>query len=129
MQETNESSNGNEPDNSGDAENETVQQKKPNLIGKVLFLFLTALCFAYLYYRLNGAAVREGLTLVTYMSQVFATVNWVPWLFLMIGYSLFYFVIDTLVVTCALNWFVSDIKYKDIMPIRASGLPSLSYKH
>jgi len=38
----------------------------------------------------------------------------------MIGYSLFYFAIDTLVVTKALNWFIADIKYKDIMPIRAS---------
>jgi len=95
-------------------------KKKPNPIGRVIFLALTAACFAYLYYRLNGAAAREGLGLVEYMAQVFATVNWLPWLVLMIGYSLFYFAIDTLVVTKALNWFVADIKYKDIMPIRAS---------
>jgi hypothetical protein len=54
------------------------------------------------------------------MTQVFANVAWVPWLLLMVCYSLFYFVIDTLVVTKALNWFVADIKYKDIAPIRAS---------
>lgn len=95
-------------------------KKKPSPIGRVLFLILTALCFAYLYYRLNGAAAREGLSLIEYMTQVFATVNWIPWLALMICYSLFYFAIDTLVVTKALNWFVADIKYKDIMPIRAS---------
>ncbi|PCI77712.1 MAG: hypothetical protein COB20_07280 [SAR86 cluster bacterium] len=95
-------------------------KKKPSPIGRVLFLILTALCFAYLYYRLNGAAAREGLSLVEYMTQVFATVNWIPWLALMVCYSLFYFAIDTLVVTKALNWFVADIKYKDIMPIRAS---------
>lgn len=95
-------------------------KKKPNPIGRVLFLILTALCFAYLYYRLNGAAAREGLSLVEYMTQVFATVDWIPWLALMVCYSLFYFAIDTLVVTKALNWFVADIKYKDIMPIRAS---------
>lgn len=95
-------------------------KKKPSPIGRVLFLILTALCFAYLYYRLNGAAGREGLSLVEYMTQVFATVDWIPWLALMICYSLFYFAIDTLVVTKALNWFVADIKYKDIMPIRAS---------
>ena len=95
-------------------------KKKPNPIGRVLFLILTALCFAYLYYRLNGAAAREGLSLVAYMTQVFSTVDWIPWLALMICYSLFYFAIDTLVVTKALNWFVADIKYKDIMPIRAS---------
>ncbi len=77
-------------------------------------------CFGYLYYRLNGAALREGLSLAAYMTEVFATVNWIPWLLLMICYSLFYFAIDTLVVTRALNWFVADIKYKDIAPIRAS---------
>ena len=96
------------------------KKKKPSPIGRVLFLILTALCFAYLYYRLNGAAGREGLSLVEYMTQVFATVDWIPWLALMVCYSLFYFAIDTLVVTKALNWFVADIKYKDIMPIRAS---------
>jgi hypothetical protein len=98
----------------------TLPKKKPNPIGRVVFLILTALCFAYLYYRLNGAAGREGLSLVEYMTQVFATVDWIPWLALMVCYSLFYFAIDTLVVTKALNWFVADIKYKDIMPIRAS---------
>lgn len=95
-------------------------KKKPSPIGRVIFLVITALCFAYLYYRLNGAAAREGLSLVEYMTQVFSTVDWIPWLGLMICYSLFYFAIDTLVVTKALNWFVADIKYKDIMPIRAS---------
>ena len=48
------------------------QSKKPSPIGRVLFLIITALCFAYLYYRLNGAAAREGLSLVEYMTQVFA---------------------------------------------------------
>ena len=95
-------------------------RKKPNTIGRVLFLILTAICFAYLYYRLNGAAMREGMTLVAYMTQVFASVNWIPWIILMVGYSLFYFTIDTLVVTKALGWFVADIRYRDILPIRAS---------
>lgn len=94
--------------------------KKKGGIGRLLFLVITALCFAYLYSRLNGAAAREGLSLVAYMSQVFAAVDWVPWLGLMICYSLFYFAIDTLVVTRALNWFISDIKYRDIAPVRAS---------
>lgn len=102
------------------ANDDTAKPKKRGPIGRILFLLLTALCFAYLYYRLNGAAMREGLSLAAYMTQVFATVNWIPWLFLMVAYSLFYFAIDTLVVTRALNWFIEDIKYKDIMPIRAS---------
>jgi hypothetical protein len=54
------------------------------------------------------------------MSQVFANVRWLPWLLLMMGYSLMYFAIDTLVITRALNWFIAPIKYRDIMPIRGS---------
>jgi hypothetical protein len=95
-------------------------KKKANPIGRIIFLVLTAACFGYLYFRLNGAAAREGMSLVEYMTQVFSTVDWVPWLGLMICYSLFYFFIDTLVVTKAMNWFISDIKYKDILPVRAS---------
>jgi hypothetical protein len=100
--------------------NEAPAPRKKNLIGRIAFLILTAICFVYLYSRLDGAAAREGLSLGVYMTQVFANVAWIPWLFLMIAYSLFYFFIDTLVVTRALNWFIEPIKYKDIMPIRAS---------
>lgn len=96
------------------------QASKPNRIGRIVFAVLTVLCFAYLYYRLNGAALREGLSLLDYIAQVFATVDWVPWLFVMVGYSIFYFCIDTLVVSKALKWFIADIKFRDIMPIRAS---------
>ena len=94
--------------------------KRPNPAGRLLFLVLTGGCFVYLYYRLNGAATREGLTLAAYMTDVFANVQWLPWLGLMMAYSTLYFLVDTLVVTRALNWFIKDIRYKDILPIRAS---------
>ncbi len=109
-----------EPESPTEATPETTTARKKSLLGRVIFLIITAACFGYLYYRLNGAALREGLSLTAYMTEVFASVNWIPWLVLMICYSLFYFAIDTLVVTRALNWFVADIKYKDIAPIRAS---------
>ena len=99
---------------------EEPQPRKSNALGRVVFLAITAGCFAYLYSRLNGAAVREGLSLVEYMTQVFANVRWVPWLALMMAYSCFYLAIDTLVVTRALHWFVKPIRYQDILPIRAS---------
>ena len=99
---------------------EVSAPRKPGALQRIVFLGITALCFVYLYYRLNGAAVREGLSLVDYMTQVFATVAWIPWLLLMIVYSFLYFLIDTLVVTRALNWFIAEIRYRDIMPIRAS---------
>ena len=99
---------------------EVAAPRKPGALQRIVFLGITALCFVYLYYRLNGAAVREGLSLVDYMTQVFATVAWIPWLLLMMVYSFLYFLIDTLVVTRALNWFIAEIRYRDIMPIRAS---------
>ncbi|MFK7862795.1 MAG: hypothetical protein AB8B95_01070 [Pseudohongiellaceae bacterium] len=110
----------NSAEDTSDISQENAPKKKGGPLGRIIFLAITAACFAYLYFRLNGAAAREGLGLIEYMSNVFSTVDWVPWLGLMICYSLFYFVIDTLVVTKAMNWFISDIKYKDILPVRAS---------
>ena len=106
-------------------DNKVVQEpftakKKQSPVGRLIFLLITGACFVYLYFRLNGAAARESMPLTEYMTQVFANVAWGPWLTLMVAYSLFYFLIDTLVVTRALNWLLADIKYKDILPIRAS---------
>lgn len=95
-------------------------RRKPNKAGRIVFLLITVGCFIYLYFRLNGAAAREGLSLMAYMSEVFSNVQWVPWLLLMMAYSLLYFLIDTLVVTRALNWFIEPLKYRDILPIRGS---------
>jgi hypothetical protein len=94
--------------------------RAPKMLGRLVFLAIAAACFLFLYYRLNGAAAREGLGLIAYMKQVFANVRWLPWLLLMMVYSGFYFLIDTLVVTRALNWFIKPIRYRDILPIRAS---------
>lgn len=95
--------------------------RKPSTLQRVVFLAITALCFAYLYFRLSGAAAREGLSLAAYMTRVFSHVDWVRWLFLMLTYSGFYFLVDTRVTTSALNWFLDQrIRYRDILPIRAS---------
>lgn len=88
--------------------------------GRLIFLAIAIACFTFLYYRLNGAAAREGLSLVDYMTRVFANVRWLPWLLLMVVYSCFYLVVDTLVLTRALNWFITSIRYRDVLPIRAS---------
>ena len=98
----------------------STAKKKQSPVGRLIFLLITGACFVYLYFRVNGAAARESMPLTEYMTQVFANVAWGPWLALMVTYSLFYFVIDTLVVTRALNWLLADIRYKDILPIRAS---------
>ena len=103
-----------------ESKSESAASRSSTTLGRIVFLAITAGCFTYLYYRLNGAATREGLSLIEYMTQVFADVRWLPWLALMMAYSSFYFLVDTLVVTRALNWFVEPIRYQDILPIRAS---------
>ena len=100
--------------------NQEVNPKKSNRIGKILLFGIAIACFYYIYYRLNGAALREGQSLVEYMLIVFAAVNCIPWLLMMTGYCLFYFSIDTLIITRALGWFIKDTRYTDILPIRAS---------
>ena len=89
-------------------------------LGRLVFLAIAAACFTYLYYRLNGAAARQGLPLVAYMRQVFTNVRWLPWLLLMMVYSCFYFAIDSLVITQTLTWFIKPMRYRDILPVRAS---------
>jgi len=95
--------------------------KQPGLPQRALVLAVTTGCFYLLYLRLDAAAAREGMTLVPYMQQVFRGVAWAPWLALMVAYSGFYFLVDTRVTTSVLNWFVDqNIRYRDILPIRAS---------
>ncbi len=94
--------------------------RSSTVVGRVVVVAITIGCFAFLYFRLNGAAARQGLSLGSYMAQVFANVRWLPWLLLMVVYSGFYLTIDTLVVTRALNWFIKPIRYRDILPVRAS---------
>ena len=101
-------------------ESPEVNPKKSSRIGKILLFGIAIACFYYIYTRLNGAALRERMTLIEYMLVVFAAVNWIPWLLMMTGYCLFYFSIDTLIITRALGWFIKDTKYTDILPIRAS---------
>jgi hypothetical protein len=99
---------------------ETPRRRKQSTLQRVVMLAVTVICFVYLYLRLSGAAAREGQSLAEYMSAVFAQISWVPWLLLMMAYSFAYFLIDTLVVTKALGWFIKKIRFRDIMPIRAS---------
>ena len=77
-------------------------------------------CFTYLYFRIDGAAAREGSSAIPYLAKVFANVSWTRWLALMIPYSLFFFLVDSLVVWRIINWFNAKVHYTDILPIRGS---------
>ena len=95
-------------------------KRKPTRWLQLLPWAITLLCFAYLYTRLSGAAAREGLDLVAYLTSIFSRVSWTSWLALMIPYSMFFFLLDSLVVWRVVSWFNTPLRYTDILPIRGS---------
>jgi hypothetical protein len=95
-------------------------EKKSPMWQKLLPLLITAACFFYLYIRLDHAAAAEGTKLIPYLVKSFENVSWSRWLALMIPYCVFFFLIDSLIVWQVINWFNVDIRYGDILPIRAS---------
>ncbi len=98
-----------------------VSQRPPTPIWQRALPWLIALlCFGYLYYRLEGAAARQGQEALPFLLGVFARVSWGQWLALMIPYSLFFFVVDSAVVWRVITWFNGPVAYRDVLPIRAS---------
>jgi len=81
---------------------------------------VTIACFAYLYFQIDRQAARAGQSAIPFLAGVFANVSWTRWLALMIPYSLFFFLIDSLVVWRVVNWFNTRVSYTDILPIRGS---------
>ena len=87
---------------------------------RALLWLLTIACFTYLYLKIDRQAARESQTALEYLAVVFGRVSWPSWLALMIPYSCFFFLIDSLVVWRIINWFNARVAYTDIMPVRAS---------
>jgi hypothetical protein len=96
------------------------KRPKAPLWQRTLPWLITAACFAYLYSRVDAQASREGQSAVEFLLAVFANVSWGHWLALMIPYSAFFFLIDSLVVWRVVNWFNARVRYVDILPIRGS---------
>jgi len=103
-----------------DAPAAPAPQPKSSPIAKLLPWIITLACFAFLYTRIDGAARRQGSSLLPYLAQVFEKVDWWSWLALMIPYSLFFFLVDSLVIWRVVNWFNAKVPYRDILPVRAS---------
>ena len=95
-------------------------RRSPALWQQLLPWLITIVCFGYLYTRLSGAAARDGLGLVEYLSGIFGRVSWLRWLALMVPYSAFFFLIDSLVVWRVVSWFNTPVSYSAILPIRGS---------
>jgi hypothetical protein len=94
--------------------------RKTSALGRILPWVIAAVCFAYLYFRINAAAVAQGSSIVPYLGGVFERVSWSRWLALMVPYSLFFMLVDSAVVWRVVNWFNTRVAYSDILPVRAS---------
>jgi len=94
--------------------------RRMRLWQKLLPWAITVACFAFLYGRLSGAARAHGQSALAYLGGVFAQVPWTHWLALMIPYSVFFFLVDSLVVWRVVNWFNTRVALRDILPIRGS---------
>jgi hypothetical protein len=90
------------------------------MLARLLPWVITVACFAFLWTRIDGAARRQGSSAIPYLLSVFEQVDWWSWLALMVPYSAFYFLIDSLVVWRVVNWFNARVPYRDILPVRAS---------
>jgi hypothetical protein len=99
---------------------EPASKGRRNLLAQLAPWAITAGCFFYLYTKLAGAAARDGLGLGAYLGGIFTDVSWGAWLALMIPYSFFFFLIDSLIVWRVINWFNTKVAYSDILPIRGS---------
>ena len=93
---------------------------RPRAWQQALPWLITLVCFVVLYRRVNAAAARQGAELAPYLGAIFARVSWSKWLMLMIPYSAFFFLVDSLVVWRVVSWFNTPIRYADILPIRGS---------
>jgi hypothetical protein len=81
---------------------------------------VTFVCFSYLYFQIDRQAGRQGQSALGLLAHVFGSVDWLRWLALMVPYSAFFFLIDSLVVWRVVSWFNTRVSYASILPIRAS---------
>ena len=78
-------------------------------------------CFYLVFTRVEKAALRDNLSAIDYLVKFFQGADWTQWLMLMIPYSILFFLIDSHATWRVIKWFnTSEIKFKDILPIRAS---------
>jgi len=87
---------------------------------RVVPWLLAAGCFYLAFSKVAGAAAREGIGTGVYLARFFGEASWVVWLGIMIPYSFFFFLVDTLAVSRAIRWFNAPVRYRDILPVRAS---------
>lgn len=100
-------------------ENGTPAKPRGGLLRHAIPWAITLACFAYLYVRI-GQGAPAGQSVPSYLASIFAGVDWLAWLALMIPYSLLYLLVDTAVLWRVVNWFNTHVSYRELLPIRAS---------
>lgn len=110
----------NAPGDGTDGAPRTGASPRRGVGGRLAIWAITIVCFYILYGRLSGAAAREGQDLASYLVRVFERVSWGTLLALLVPYSLAFFLIDSIAVWRVVNWFNAPVRYRDILPVRAS---------
>jgi hypothetical protein len=100
---------------------ESVGASKPRvaLWKRLVPWAISIVCFGYLYFRLD-AVTGPDQSVPAYLAGIFARVNWIHWLALMLPYSVLYLLVDTLVLWRVVNWFNTKVSFLDLLPVRAS---------
>jgi hypothetical protein len=99
---------------------DTAPRRRPPLAARLAPWAITLACFAFLWMRVDGAARRAGTSALPFLASVFERVDWWSWLALMVPYSAFYFLVDSVVVWRVVNWFDARVPLRDVLPVRAS---------
>lgn len=99
---------------------DVLPPRRTSLLARIAPWAITLACFAFLYTRIDGAARAQNSSALPFLASVFERVDWWTWLALMIPYSAFFFLVDSLVVWRVVNWFNARVSYLDILPVRAS---------
>ena len=99
---------------------ERTRRSLSQLLMRGLMWILAAACFYLVYQKIDSAAARSSQTAFEYIAEFFSNANWLTWLALMIPYSLFFFLVDSFATCKVINWFNTPVRYRDILPVRAS---------
>jgi hypothetical protein len=104
------------------APTDAAPRRRAPLWQRLLPWVITLACFTYLYFQIERQAARQPdpKSAVDFLIDVFRNVRWTHWLALMVPYSVFFFLVDSVVVWRIINWFDARVPYRDILPIRAS---------
>jgi hypothetical protein len=87
-----------------------ARRRSAGPLARALPWVVTVLIFALIFTRVPFAKVWEAL----------AGADLLPYLAIMVPYSVFYLAVDTFCLTRVINWFNCPIAYRDVLPIRAT---------